>query len=60
MTDPEEEVLLIVPAAWCCTPGRRHLLIGRQTGASHVEVPLDDRVAAIAPVGSVEESDGKE
>jgi DNA gyrase subunit A len=60
--DPEEEVLLISASGMVLrTPVSAISQIGRQTqGVIVMRVPPDDQVVAIAPVGSVEESDGKE
>jgi DNA gyrase subunit A len=60
--DPEEEVLLISASGMVLrTPVGAISQIGRQTqGVIVMRVAQDDQVVTIAPVGSVEESDGKE
>ena len=60
--DPEEEVLLISASGMVLrTPVSAISQIGRQTqGVIVMRVPAEDQVVAIAPVGSVEESDAKE
>ena len=60
--DPEEEVLLISASGMVLrTPVGAISQIGRQTqGVIVMRVAPDDQVVTIAPVGSVEESDGKE
>jgi DNA gyrase subunit A len=62
VTDPEEEVLLISASGMVLrTPVSAISQIGRQTqGVIVMRLTPDDQVVAIAPVGSVEESDGKE
>ena len=60
--DPDEEVLIISTSGMVLrTPVSAISRIGRQTqGVIVMRVAPDDQVVAIAPVGSVEESDGKE
>jgi len=60
--DPEEEVLIISASGMVLrTPVGAISQIGRQTqGVIVMRVAPDDQVVAIAPVGAVEEGDGKE
>jgi DNA gyrase subunit A len=62
VTDPEEEVLIISASGMVLrTQVGAISRIGRQTqGVIVMRVPPEDQVVAIAPVGAVEESDGKE
>jgi DNA gyrase subunit A len=62
VNDPEEEVLLISASGMVLrTPVSAISRIGRQTqGVIVMRLGPDDQVVAIAPVGSVEEADGKE
>ncbi|HLZ95556.1 MAG TPA: DNA gyrase subunit A [Candidatus Dormibacteraeota bacterium] len=62
VNDPEEEVLLISASGMVLrTPVSAISRIGRQTqGVIVMRLAPDDQVVAIAPVGSVEEADGKE
>src|SRR5438309_1391792 len=60
--DPEDEVLIISTSGMVLrTPVGAISQIGRQTqGVIVMRVAPDDQVVAIAPVGAVEEGDGKE
>jgi DNA gyrase subunit A len=62
VTDPEEEVLIISASGMVLrTPVGAISQIGRQTqGVIVMRLAADDQVVAIAPVGAIEEADGKE
>ena len=62
VSDPEEEVLIISASGMVLrTPVSAISQIGRQTqGVIVMRVAAEDQAVAIAPVGTIEEGDGKE